>query len=271
MPPAITVIHVDDVPIERMEEREGWAISEFRLPITGDTGSATTVFHSIFRPGSTHAKHLHDASDEIAVYLSGHGVVGQSNSRAVVSAGHCRLMPKGSEHFFFNETENEDAEVIGFYMGAGSVPATGYKFCGMAQPEDLAMPRGGLNEGILVTLDESQQAEANGYAAWADAALRWPIGSHNGSENALIHASIPAGKGLKPYVFGNCEQIYFVNAGTGTAGSGDYSAPLRRGHFVFVPRGVDHWLENTGDAPLEIFDVLTGADGLDTAGYRAAD
>ena len=49
---AITVIHCDDVPIERMEKREGWAISEFRLPISGAQGSATTVFHSIFRPGS---------------------------------------------------------------------------------------------------------------------------------------------------------------------------------------------------------------------------
>ena len=71
----ISVIQTYDVEIERMQEQDGWAISEFRLPITGETGSATTVFHSIFRPGSTHAKHLHTVSDEIAVYLSGNGVV----------------------------------------------------------------------------------------------------------------------------------------------------------------------------------------------------
>ena len=68
---SIVVKHRKDVDIERMEEKDGWAISEFRLPITGKSGSATTVFHSIFRPGSTHAKHLHYNSDEIAVYLSG--------------------------------------------------------------------------------------------------------------------------------------------------------------------------------------------------------
>ena len=78
----ISVIQTYDVEIERMQEKDGWAISEFRLPVTGQTGSATTVFHSIFRPGSTHAKHLHTVSDEIAVYLSGNGVVGQGNSRA---------------------------------------------------------------------------------------------------------------------------------------------------------------------------------------------
>ena len=70
---SIRVIHSKDVAIERMEERDGWAISEFRLPITGATGSSTTVFRSTFRPGSPHAKHLHSKSDEVAIYLSGNG------------------------------------------------------------------------------------------------------------------------------------------------------------------------------------------------------
>ena len=100
------LVHVDDVTPENMKKGEGWAISEFRLPITGRHGSSTTLFHSIFRPGSTHAKHLHAKCDEIAVYLKGHGVVGQSSERTEVRAGHCRLMPKGSEHFFSNEWPN---------------------------------------------------------------------------------------------------------------------------------------------------------------------
>ena len=66
---AYPLIHVDDVVPENMQQGEGWAISEFRLPISGKHGSATTVFHSIFRPGSTHAKHVHQRCDEIAVYL----------------------------------------------------------------------------------------------------------------------------------------------------------------------------------------------------------
>ena len=133
----IIVKHRKDVDIERMEEKDGWAISEFRLPITGKSGSATTVFHSIFRPGSTHAKHLHYNSDEIAVYLSGKGVVGQGTSRASVSGGYCRLMPKGSVHFFHNETKNSDALVLGFYLNAANVADTGYKFCGKVNSDDL--------------------------------------------------------------------------------------------------------------------------------------
>ncbi len=246
----ITVIHYQDVDIERMEEKDGWAISEFRLPITGDDGSATTVFHSIFRPGSTHAKHLHDDCDEIAVYLKGNGVVGQSDSRAVVTGGHCRLMPAGSEHFFYNETEGEDAIVIGFYMGAPSVPGTGYKFCGNASAEDLAMPRTGLSEGILVRLEETP-ASAPADDIWSGAEVRLPIGSHNGSANALVNARFAPGGGLAPHRCDNCEQIYYVAGGSGVAGSDSFETALREGHFVFVPKGAAFWLRNDGDGTLE--------------------
>ena len=67
MPLKYPLVHVDDVRPENMKQGEGWAISEFRLPISGKEGSSTTIFHSIFRPGSTHAKHLHRNCDEIAV------------------------------------------------------------------------------------------------------------------------------------------------------------------------------------------------------------
>ena len=267
----ITVIHIDDVEIERMEEKDGWAISEFRLPITGACGSSTAVFHSIFRPGSTHAKHLHDNCDEIAVYLNGHGVVGQSDSRAEVTTGHCRLMPRGTEHFFYNETEGEDAEVIGFYVGAPTVPGTGYKFCGNAGPDDLAAPRTGLNEGILVRLEDTG-ATQRADNIWSSAEVRLPIGRHNGSANALVNARFAPDGGLAPHHSDTCEQIYFVAAGSGVAGSGAYQSALRKGHFVYVPKGVTHWLRNDDSATtLEIFNVMTGAGNLEEASYVGAD
>jgi len=136
MPLQYPLVHVDDVTPENMKQGEGWAISEFRLPISGKHGSSTTLFHSVFRPGSTHAKHLHHNCDEIAVYLKGHGVVGQGGERAEVRPGHCRLMPKGSEHFFFNETKDEEGLVVGFYVGAGSVAETGYVYTGEVTAAD---------------------------------------------------------------------------------------------------------------------------------------
>jgi mannose-6-phosphate isomerase-like protein (cupin superfamily) len=268
MQDAVTTIHIDAVPIERMEQREGWAISEFRLPISGAQGSATTVFHSIFRPGSTHAKHLHHDSDEIAVYLQGHGVVGQSDSRAEVSAGHCRLMPLGSEHFFFNETADEDAVVIGFYVGAASVADSGYEYCGAVQPADLDIPRTGLNEGILVRLQDLDPLDTSGFAAYAAAEVRLPIGSHNGSANALMQAMIEPGGALREYRLEKCEQLYFVNHGRGIVRSGAHQVPVRAGHFVLVPKGTQVGLQNSDSgAPLELIGVLTGAGSLADAGY----
>jgi mannose-6-phosphate isomerase-like protein (cupin superfamily) len=261
----ISVIHTYDVEIERMQEKDGWAISEFRLPITGKTGSATTVFHSIFRPGSTHAKHLHTVSDEIAVYLSGHGVVGQGDSRAVVSTGHCRLMPKGSEHFFFNETENEDARVIGFYMNAPDVAGTGYKFCGTVTEQDINAPREGLNDGILVDLGSVEPLAGSHPDAWSGVSIRNPIGSHNGSPNALLHVSIPAGGAIDSHCLENAEAIYFVDSGSGEAEGESGTEAIKQESFVFAPKGSQHAIRNTGSEPLELFVVLTGAGGLAAA------
>jgi mannose-6-phosphate isomerase-like protein (cupin superfamily) len=269
---AIMAIHVDDVPIERMERREGWAISEFRLPVSGAQGSATTAFHSIFRPGSTHAKHLHHDSDEIAVYLQGHGVVGQGDSRAEVGAGHCRLMPRGSEHFFFNETTAEDAVVIGFYIGAASVVDSGYECCGDVRSADLDMPRAGLNEGIHLRLQDVGPLDTNGFDAYAAVEVRLPVGSHNGSANALIQAVIAPGGALDDHRLDNCEQLYFVVRGSGVARSGAHRLPVRAGHFILVPKEAEFGLRNTDSgAPLELIGVLTGAGSLADAGYVRPD
>ena len=262
---SISVIQTLNVAPERMEERDGWAISEFRLPITGDTGSATTVFHSIFRPGSTHAKHLHEVSDEIAVYLSGYGVVGQGESRAVVSAGHCRLMPKGSEHFFYNETTDEDAKVIGFYMNAPSVAGTGYQFCATVTPADLERERGDLAEGILVRLEDTSAPGGILPGAWAGADVKAPIGTHNGSENSLLHVTLPAGGALDDHALANAEAIYYVASGTGTASDANGASDIKEDSFVFVPRGERHAIRNGDDAPLELYVVLTGAGSLSAA------
>lgn len=264
----LMTIHVDDVPVERMEKRDGWAISEFRLPVGGTQGSSTTVFHSIFRPGSTHAKHMHRDSDEICVYLQGHGVVGQGDSRSVVSPGHCRLMPRGSTHFFFNETKQKDAVCIGFYAGAANVADSGYAYCGNIEPADLAMPRNGLDEGIHLHLEDVALLDTSGLDAYSAAEVRTPIGSHNGSDNALIQGVLPPGGGLAEHRLEKCEQLYFVVRGIGIARSGERRMPVRSGHFIFVPKGTPFGLENADSgAPLEWIGVLTGAGSLATAGY----
>jgi len=265
------LVHVDDVQPENMKKDAGWAISEFRLPISGQHGSSTTVFHSIFRPGSTHAKHLHSRCDEIAVYLKGHGVVGQSAERTEVRPGHCRRMPGGSEHFFFNETKDEEGLVIGFYVGAKNVADTGYEFRGNVTDADIRMPRrDGLKEGTLIHIDEVSPARMNAAEGWGDSEVRVPIGRHNGSDNMLVWAGLAPGAAQKKRRNDNCEMVYYVIRGRGVAGAGADRAEVRGGHVHLVPRGVEHFLCNlSATEPLETIAVYTGAGSLEEAGYVA--
>jgi len=263
------LVHVDDVTPENMQKGDGWAISEFRLPVTGQHGSATTIFHSIFRPGSTHAKHLHSKCDEIAVYLKGHGIVGQSNQRTEVRPGHCRLMPAGSPHFFHNETKDEDGLVIGFYMGAKSVPDTGYQFCGHVAKGDLDMPRAPtLTEGILLNVSSVQPLKLNPADGWNISDFRLPIGKHNGSAHAQFWAKLAPGDVHHKHRFERCEVLYYVVSGEGVASAGGKSVRVRSGHTHFIPRGVEHWLANTSNSDtLEVIGVYTGAGSIEEGGY----
>lgn len=263
------LVHVDDVTPENMKKGDGWAISEFRLPITGEHGSATTLFHSIFRPGSTHAKHLHSRCDEIAVYLKGRGIVGQGKERTEVRPGHCRLMPKGSEHFFSNETQDEDGLVIGFYMGAASVPDTGYAFCGAVSAADLDVPRSrGLSEGILLNVEDVKPLQMSAKDGWRVSDFRMPIGSHNGSPNALYWAKLMPGDVHHKHRHDNCEVLYYVISGRGVVGAGADRASVRGGHVHHIPEGVEHFMANASPTePLEVIGVYTGAGSVEESGY----
>ena len=263
------LVHVEDVRPENMKKGDGWAISEFRLPITGKDGSSTTLFHSIFRPGSTHARHLHSKCDEIAVYLKGHGIVGQSNERTEVRPGHCRLMPKGSEHFFYNETKDEEGLVIGFYVGATSVPETGYEFRGSVSEADLKLPRReGLSEGILANVADVKPLELNAKEGWSISDFRMPIGRHNGSPAALYWAKLLPGDVHKKHRLDNCEELYYVISGNGVMGAGADRAEVRAGHVHYIRKGVERFMCNVSKTePLEVIGVYTGAGNLAETGY----
>jgi len=257
---------------ENMQKGDGWAISEFRLPVSGAHGSATTIFHSIFRPGSTHAKHLHAKCDEIAVYIKGHGIVGQSDQRTEVRPGHCRLMPAGSPHFFHNETTDQDGLVIGFYMGAKSVPDTGYQFCGHVSRADLEMPRAAtLTEGILRNVADVPPLRLGAQDGWNVSDYRLPIGKHNGSANAQFWMKLAPGDAHHKHRFDRAELLYYVVQGSGITGAGGKNSRVRSGHVHFIPKGVEHFIANTSNTEtMEIVGVLTGAGSIEDAGYSYA-
>lgn len=262
------LVHIDDLPPANMEADEGWSISEYRVPISGSEGSSTAAYHSIFRPGSSHAKHVHRNCDEIAVYLQGNGVIGLGDERADVRPGHCRLVPKGIDHFFFNQSQDEEAMVVGFYLGAPDVEATGYEFCGDVTEADLAMPRTGMRQGIFTHLDEVPPENMDAGDGWMISDFRLPIGTHNGSSTTLFRARFLPGAVHKKHRHENCEEIYYVISGHGLAGAGADRVEVRGGHFHNVPAGVEHWLHNLSETdPIEVVGIYIGAGSVAETGY----
>jgi mannose-6-phosphate isomerase-like protein (cupin superfamily) len=53
------------------------------------------------------------------------------------------------------------------------------------------------------------------------------------------------------------DEILFVYAGQGTVTVGDERAPFEAGTTVFIPQGVWHGVENTGDEPLQMVWVVS--------------
>jgi len=132
-----TLVHLDDVLPEYMDQGDGWLISDFRLPIAGHNGSGSTLFRARFFPGSVHKKHCHRNCEEIYYVISGHGLAGAGDDRVEVHDGHFHYIPKGVEHWLHNLSETDAIEVVGVYINAANVVETGYAYLGEVSPDDL--------------------------------------------------------------------------------------------------------------------------------------
>ena len=62
-------------------------------------------------------------------------------SRAEVRGGHFHFIPKGVEHWLYNLSDAEALEVVGVYIDAGNVAATGYVYMGDVGEADIHAPR----------------------------------------------------------------------------------------------------------------------------------
>jgi mannose-6-phosphate isomerase-like protein (cupin superfamily) len=132
-----TILNINDVIPEKMDEKEGWQITDFRIPISAKNGSPSTLFRARFMPGAVHKKHRHNNSDEIYYIISGHGIAGAGSDRVEVLEGHFHFIPKGVEHWLYNLSDTDPIEVVGAYCDAGSVADTGYVYTGDVTSKDL--------------------------------------------------------------------------------------------------------------------------------------
>ena len=131
------LVHVDDVTPENMSKGDGWLISDFRLPFGAHNGCSSTLFRARFLPGAVHKKHTHEACDEIYYIISGHGLACAGDDRVEVRGGQFHYIPKGVEHWLHNLSDTDPIEVVGVYIGAGTVAETKYTYKGDVTEQDL--------------------------------------------------------------------------------------------------------------------------------------
>lgn len=256
------LVHLDDIAQENQDKSSGWSISQFRLPITGRDGSASALFHGLFQPGSQHSMHLHEKSDELCIYIRGHGLVGAGDDRLRIGPGSARLMPAGVPHFFHNASVGEPAEVFGIYVGAGDVEATGYAYCGKPSEEDLARceqtPAAPRLYPVAVIADTAPYQETD--LGWRSADYRPLLTAANTPPAFCFAATIAPGGSRARHRIENADTYYLIHSGRGTAGSGGETAPIGGGNVWWIPAGTSTWIRNDDPKePLVLYGYQVGA------------
>ncbi|MDH5749195.1 MAG: cupin domain-containing protein [Rhodospirillales bacterium] len=256
---AYPLIDVMDVEAFTPPGRKGWPESALRVAVSGREGSSSSAYHARFRPGEGLPRHINAGCDEILIHLQGEGVT----RGAAVRPGHCRWVKKGTEHEFRN-TGDTDALVVGFYVGAKDINATGYEFLNEGTEKNTThTPRTGL-----VHLDDVPPETMNKGDGWLISDFRLPFGAHNGCASTLFRARFFPGAVHKKHRHENCEEIYYVISGHGLAGAGDDRVEVRGGHFHYIPKGVEHWLHNLSETePIEVVGIYINSGSVAETGY----
>jgi quercetin dioxygenase-like cupin family protein len=92
--------------------------------------------------------------------------------------------------------------------------------------------------------------------------LVWLIGEEQtpGAEQTLGVVTIQPGKRNPLHQHPNCEELLYVLEGEADHKLGDEMFRITAGDVIRIPRGVPHWAQATGDAPLVAIISFSAAD-----------
>ncbi|MFT5180693.1 MAG: mannose-6-phosphate isomerase-like protein (cupin superfamily), partial [Alphaproteobacteria bacterium] len=90
--------------------------SDLRLITDVPEIRSALAYHLTIPPGGARGRQINRNADEALILLQGSGVAGVGSETAEMTAGHCQLIPKGQEHFFYNNGDR-DAVIVGYYLG----------------------------------------------------------------------------------------------------------------------------------------------------------
>ena len=69
---------------------------------------------------------------------------------------------------------------------------------------------------------------------------------------SLAEETLPPRSAVTPHRHLQIEEIYYVTSGSGLMTVGDETREVGAGDAIYIPRGLRHTLENTGDVPITL-------------------
>ncbi|HUZ89479.1 MAG TPA: cupin domain-containing protein [Candidatus Acidoferrales bacterium] len=126
------MVHIDEVPPKSVSVQQGWNKMDIRFPLPVDIARSggVALFRAVFAPGAEHRAHVHPNADEFYYVIRGRAAVGNGTEEREVEAGTIDFVPKGKIHWLRNLDPNGEVEVLGGYLGVGSLEEAGYEYVG---------------------------------------------------------------------------------------------------------------------------------------------
>ena len=106
-----------------------------------------------------------------------------------------------------------------------------------------------------MTVKHTQDIEAKNVAAGKDTTIQVLISSQEGPNFALRKFSMQKGGGM-PRHTNTLEHEQYVLRGQATITLGDETHHVKTGDVVFIPEGVIHSYQNTGEEPFEFLCII---------------
>ena len=136
------MVNVAEVAPRPVSEAEGWKSMDIRFLLPEEVGRSAGValFRAIFPPRAQHERHRHPNADEFFYVLRGRPAIGTEDEEHEVEPGTVELVRRGRVHWLRNLDPSSEVEVLGGYLGVGSLDEAGYEYVGEIE-------RGQMREG----------------------------------------------------------------------------------------------------------------------------
>jgi quercetin dioxygenase-like cupin family protein len=113
----------------------------------------------------------------------------------------------------------------------------------------------GLSKEIIMSIKHSNDIEMKNVAAGKDTTIQVLISSQEGPNFALRKFSMRKGGGM-PRHTNTVEHEQYVLRGEATITIGEETHQVKTGDVVFIPEGVIHSYQNTGEGPFEFLCII---------------